>query len=263
MKKIIIGLCVVVLLCAVYCGAWLAFKKAGDAEIDRLMADAARQGIVISGPAPRIEGFPFKPHVTLTEGIKARNAQASFSSMTLSGFPLPGMPITVEFPGGVIGWEDGGRESIALDYLSITVRGTWHLPSSTHEAAIRAWRDAGGKLDIIDSFVMYEDMELRAAGTLSLDDALQPEGTLTSRTKGYAAFIQKLTEDGRIKPIAGIALLAALNNFAQPDPDAEDGEMIAELPVTIRDRGLYVGPVLLETLPAIVWDTDNPPALHQ
>lgn len=263
MKKIIIGLCVVVLLCAVYCGAWLTLKKAGDAEIDRLYADAAGHGVALSGPAPRIEGFPFVPHVTLNEGIKIRNWQASFSSMTISGFPLPGMPITVEFPGGIIGWVDGDREPVALDYLSITARGTWHVPSSTDEAAIRAWRDAGGKLDIIDSFVMYEDMELRAEGTLSLDDALQPEGTLTSRTKGYAAFIQKLTEDGRIKPIAGIALLAALNNFAQPDPDTQDGEMVAELPVTIRDRGLYVGPVLLETLPAIVWDNGNPPALHQ
>lgn len=263
MKKFVLCLTLFIILGAVYCGAWLWMKKAGEAEIDTLFAHAAQNNITFLGPKPRIEGFPFIPRVTYTEGIHIRNWQASFSTMTLSGFPVPGLPITLEFPGGVIAWIDGDREPVALDHLSITARIPWPLPRSAEESDISTWQAAGGKLHITDSFVRYDGMEMSASGTLSLDEALQPEAVFTSRTKGYAAFIRKMTDAERIKPFAGVALLAALNNFAQPDPDAKDGEMIAELPVTIRDRGVYVGPLLIQELPAIVWDRNNPPALHQ
>lgn len=263
MKKVAIALTVLVILSAAWCGAWLYLKTEGEKQIAKLFADAATNEMSFQGPQPTIDGFPFVPRVTYTQGLRVRNWQASFSTMTISGFPVPGLPVTISFPAGVIAWVDGGREPIALERLDVTVRTPWPAPKSVYEDDLRTWQLAGGEVHITDSLVEYEDMETQAVGTITLDNALQPEADFTARTKGYAALIQKMTEEEKIKPFAGIALLAALNNFAQPDPDEEDGEMIAELPVTIRGRGVYVGPILVQEIPAIVWDTRNPPALRQ
>lgn len=263
MKKIAITLTVLIILGAAWCGGWLYMKTEGEKHIAQLFANAGANDITFQGAQPTIDGFPFVPRVTYTQGLRVRNWQASFSAMTISGFPIPGLPITISFPAGVIAWVDGGHEPIALEKFDMTLRTPWPVPKSVYEDDLTRWRDAGGELHITDSHIHYDGLETSAEGVVTLDNALQPAAELTARTKGYAAFIQKMTEAEKIKPFAGIALLAALNNFAQPDPDEADGEMIAELPVTIRDRGIYVGPILVEELPQIVWDTRNPPALRQ
>ncbi len=263
MKKIAIVLTLLVILGAAYCGAWLYMKKIGEAEIDRVFAQSGQKDFRFTGAKPRIEGFPFVPRLTYTDGVEVRNWQASFSTMTVSGYPIPGMPITIRFPAGVIAWMDEDREPVAIENLTLTVKMPWPLPASLSENDMRAWSQNGGELHVTDSLIVYDGLETQADGIFTLDAAMQLKADLMARTKGYASFIQKMTEAERIKPIAGIALLAALNNFAEPDPDSETGEMVAELPVTIRDRGLYVGPVLVEEIPEIVWGTHNPPALHQ
>ncbi len=263
MKKLIAFIVCLMVLGGAYIAAWQWMKKVGDAALARLVAQAPDDGVIYNGTTPVIEGFPFVPYITLTQGIRIDDWQASFPSMRLRGFPVPGMPITASFPDGAIAWEEGAKAPVALDALEVTARIPWPLPKSIDGTGLRAWRDDGGSITVTDSLIRYEGMETRMAGTISLDDALQPQADMTARTKGYAAFIQTMIEDEKIQPFAGIALIAALNNFAQPDPDAEDGEMIAALPVTVQNRGLYVGPVLVETFREIVWDKRNSPALHQ
>lgn len=263
MKKILIILTLIILLGGTYVGAWMFMKKEVDAAIVDAYANASRNGIAFMGAMPTLQGFPFVPTITYTDGIRINDTNISFSTMTISGYPVPGLPLTVSFPAGVIGWHEGRTDSIALQDLSITIKTPWPLPRTLDETGLTAWRDNGGDIVITDSHIEYESTHTQAEGIITLDGMMQPAATLTARMTGYAALVQSLVESGQLKPFAGIALVAALNNFTLPEPDEESGEMIAQLPLTVQNRGLYVGPVLVETFQPIVWGTRNPPAPHQ
>lgn len=264
MKKFgAIAIATLIVLATIYCGAWFAAKQRIDAEIARLFADAARKDITFLGEQPVVTGFPFAPTLHYTKGIKVRNWEATFDTLTVKGYPIPGLPLRFSFPHGVILSSDALPETVAVEELDALIRIPLPLLESFYEDDLRAWQQAGGTLDIIDSFIRYEGAQMNIDGTIALDDNLQPIGQLTSRTRGYAALIQKMMEADRIKPFAGIALLAVLNNFAQPDPDSETGDMVASLPVSVQNQSLYVGPVLAGSLPEIVWGKRNPPALRQ
>lgn len=264
MKKLIACLVVVLLLLAgAYSGAWFYAKDRLDDEITRIFADAGKNNITFMGEKPVVTGFPGAPTIHYHEGIRVRNWQLSFTDMIVSCYPLPGMPVHIEFPGGVIAWMDEASDSIALQQLDATIRIPKPVPRSTTQDDMRAWRDAGGKVEIIDTLAVYDATRLNMNGVLALNDDMQINADLNVQSRGHGAMLQKLIDEKTIKPFVGFALLAALNNFTLPDPDPETGEAIAQLPVRINDQSVYVGPVLVGALPALVWDTRNPPALRQ
>jgi hypothetical protein len=264
MKKAGIVIAVLLLIGAiVYSGAWFCAKQRIDAEIARLFDTAAQQNITFLGDKPEVTGFPFAPTIHYTKGIKVRNWDATFATLTIKGFPLPGLPVKFSFPEGVMVSSSQLPDIVMVEELYALIRIPLPLLNSFYEDDIRVWQQAGGTLDIIDSFVRYEGAILNIDGTIAVDENLQPIASLKAQTRGYALLIQKMIEAEKIKPFAGIALLAALNNFAKPDPDSETGEMIAEMPLTVQNRSLYVGPVLAGSLPEILWDKRNPPALRQ
>jgi hypothetical protein len=261
--KFLILFFALVIFTGLYGGAWQYGKTRIDHEIARLFADAQKNDIALLGDQPRVQNFPFVPTIRYTDGIRFRGGEVTFPEVIVEGFPIPGLPVRAVFAHGAMITINNGRNIFMPDEIDAALRIPVPVPRSFSETDMRAWQQAGGTLDIIDAFVRYEGAQLHISGKLMLDGTLQPAGTLKARISGYAPLLQKMIEMEKIKPFAGFALMAALNNFTLPDPDPVTGEQVAELPITIRDQSVYVGPVLVGSLQPIAWDTHIPPAPHQ
>ena len=123
-----------------------------------------------------------------------------------------------------------------------------HLPVPQ---ALADWRDAGGTIDIDRFEIAWGPVRLIADGTAALDPDLQPEGALSARVSGLMDLLTAMENakmiDARTAAIARITL-AVLTR-----PSEQGGPPEARVPLTIQDRKLSVGPVILLTMPMITW----------
>jgi len=93
---------------------------------------------------------------------------------------------------------------------------------------------------------------LVAAGnaTLALDRNMQPELSGTVTLRGAGAALDRAAATGAIAPAAAALAKLALTALSKK---AADGTLETEIPVTIQDRMLSLGPVPLAQLPAFDW----------
>jgi len=114
----------------------------------------------------------------------------------------------------------------------------------------KAWRDAGGVLDIESLTLDWPPLVAAGNATLALDRAMQPELAGSFTLRGGAAAIDRMGEAGTIKPAAAVVAKLALGLASKK---AADGTKEATLAVTIQNRILSVGPVPLLQLPEVKW----------
>lgn len=128
---------------------------------------------------------------------------------------------------------------------------TGPLPLDGTEAAARAWRDAGGRLDIRFLRLDWGALELTASGDVTLDQRLQPRAELDGRLRGWNGIFGALVAEGRMKrteaTVAGLALTA----LARPADDG--GPPVLPAKIGLRDRRLYLGPVRILKLRPLIW----------
>ena len=117
-------------------------------------------------------------------------------------------------------------------------------------AALAAWRDAGGTIELGRLRVVWPPLTLEADGTFALDGDLQPIGAMSARLRGYGEAIDALVEAGRLRAGAALAARIVLGQGARRAPD---GESSAALPLTLQDRRFSIGPIRLPPLPRIDW----------
>ncbi len=117
-------------------------------------------------------------------------------------------------------------------------------------AALAAWRDAGGTIELDRLRVVWPPLTLEADGAFALDGALQPIGAMSARLRGYEEAIDALVEAGRLRASAALAARVVLGQGARRAPD---GESSAALPLTLQDRRFSIGPIRLPPLPRIDW----------
>jgi hypothetical protein len=119
-------------------------------------------------------------------------------------------------------------------------------------ASLTAWRDAGGTVEFTFIELQWGPVRITADGTLALDDDLQPVGAFATRIAGLDKIITALETGGVLSPndaaIARITL--AILNRAPED----GGPSQAEIPVTLQDRILRLGPVPLTQFAPIAWE---------
>lgn len=131
--------------------------------------------------------------------------------------------------------------------LAATMRG--QLPAAPLDRALAQWRDGGGTLDIDGARIAWDGGAIALAGTLALDDAMQPEGALTATIDGGDKMVDALVAAGAIEPrFAGFAK-AVMSAISTP---GEDGKT-AQVPVTVQNQRLYVGPATIAALPHVTW----------
>ena len=114
-----------------------------------------------------------------------------------------------------------------------------------------AWREGGGTFELGALSLRWGPVQGSARMTLTLDDALQPMGAGQVQIAGAPAALDALAVAGAINARTAQAARAAFGLLARR-PDG-GGPPQAELPLTLEDRRLTVGPMQLLRLAPLVW----------
>ncbi len=112
------------------------------------------------------------------------------------------------------------------------------------------WRAAGGTLFVRELRVAWAGVKGEASGELQLDGRLQPAGTLQLSLTGYDKALDAAVAAGQIAAKDARTLRGMLDLFAST---GADGARTVSAPMTIRDGGVYVGPLLVAELPPVDW----------
>lgn len=139
---------------------------------------------------------------------------------------------------------------IAVLRANLSVNGALGQHPSTTDA-LAAWRDAGGTVDISHFEIAWGPVHLRGDGTLALDKALQPEGAFTARVSGLTEILTAMEHASMID--ARTAAIARITLAVLTRPSEDGGPPEAQVPLTVQNGVLSVGPVALLKLPKIVW----------
>jgi hypothetical protein len=132
-----------------------------------------------------------------------------------------------------------------IDRIELTGRVEGPPPRGFDAAALSAWRDAGGAIDLDSVTLAWGPLKLTGNGSLSLDESLRPLAAASTEIQGAPEALQALAEAGLMK--TNDAQLAALGMAL-----LADGEGRVKLPLTAEDGELSSGPIKLATLPPIV-----------
>jgi hypothetical protein len=118
--------------------------------------------------------------------------------------------------------------------------------------SLTAWRDGGGTVEFTSIELHWGPVQIDANGTLVLDDNLQPVGSFAARITGLDKIITAMETGGVLSPsdaaIARITLSILSRRSADGGPDH------AQIPITLQDRILRLGPVPLVQFPPITWE---------
>jgi len=121
---------------------------------------------------------------------------------------------------------------------------------STASLAIRT--DSGGFVEIKEIQLNWGQVELKGAGNLRLDGALQPVLRLDTRMRGWDALIDALVIQGQLKFTEALLAKGALALLAKPADDG--GPPALRVPISVRDGNrVYLGPVRIWRLPQVQW----------
>ncbi len=124
--------------------------------------------------------------------------------------------------------------------LSALLEGSWK--QFTDQTAVEAWRDEGGALDIQELAVRWGQSKLSSSGTLSLDPENRPIGAFTAKITGYNTILATMADAGKFDRKSLKTAGFALNLLAKED---EQGERYLNVPLTLQEGGLYLGPIFL------------------
>jgi hypothetical protein len=114
---------------------------------------------------------------------------------------------------------------------------------------LAVWRDEGGKVEIERLDAAWGPLGVALSGTAALDAGLQPAGSFSGKVQGHDETLDALARAGLVdQTVANISKIA-LGLFAW----RAEGRPTLELPISVKDRQLSVGPVRLARLPAIDW----------
>jgi len=184
------------------------------------------------------------------EALRLKAADAAYKRAATVVAGKPGLELTVAADGVAFAAEPApglGRVTERFD-LAATVGGT--VPAAVIGAELAKWRDRGGIVEVRRLHVRHGPLAADGDGTLALDAEMQPVAAFAIRVRGYDEVIDRLTAAGVIKPHPAALAKAALGVLAgQPGADGE-----IKVPLSIQDRRVYLGPVPVARLPAVVWD---------
>jgi len=122
---------------------------------------------------------------------------------------------------------------------------------STSMADLVDWRDAGGTIDVEELEVDWAPVSVQANATLALDVGLQPMGAGTAEIRGLSTIIERVEANGELQPDQASIARLMLAAFTRPASDG--GAPAVQMPITVQNRDLSLGPFKLFRLPRAVW----------
>lgn len=124
-------------------------------------------------------------------------------------------------------------------------------PGNLTTPELSRWTNDGGAVEVRSLRIIHGTLGLDGNGTMALDGRLQPIGAFSARVTGYGAALEQLIQAGLVKSSDGnIArmILGALGKVP-----AGGGPKQIEVPISVQDQRLSVGPIPLMRMPAILW----------
>ncbi|HEX9569823.1 MAG TPA: DUF2125 domain-containing protein [Rhodospirillales bacterium] len=216
-------------------------------ETLRLKLQVGRHGVeratlVARGLAAKEEGAG--------EALRLKAADVAFKRATKAEAGKPGLELTVAAAGAVFAVEPAPGLGRVTERFGLVAAVANTVPPALTGADLAKWRDHGGIVDVRQLSVRHGPLIADGDGTLALDAEMQPMAAFTIRVRGYDEVIDRLTATGAIKPQPAALAKAALGLLA--GQQGAGGEI--KVPLSIQDRRLYLGPVPVARLPAVVWD---------
>ncbi|OYQ35363.1 hypothetical protein CHU95_09150 [Niveispirillum lacus] len=138
-----------------------------------------------------------------------------------------------------------------IEQVSLSYEPRGPLPAKPSVEGMTAWRDGGGTVEILGARVLWSGMDLRAKATLALDRQMQPEGAGAAELSGGQTLIDMLAQNGGMQTEQAAAMKAALSTLSKR---TDDGRDVLQVPVTLQNSRLFVGPLQVATLPPIPWN---------
>jgi hypothetical protein len=124
-------------------------------------------------------------------------------------------------------------------------------PGRTVTDQAKAWRDAGGSLNIRRVALQWGSLDLTAHAKLMLDDQLQVAGDGSVQATGYGEALDALASHGGISRSGATAAKAVLSLLAS-NPE-NGGPPSVDVPLTLKYRTLSMRQVPLVRLPELDW----------
>jgi hypothetical protein len=121
-------------------------------------------------------------------------------------------------------------------------------PAQWDDTGIKAWRDAGGTVNLNAFSLQWGQLAVSGTGTLALDKEMQPEGALTTHMTGFEQALDSLAAAGWMKLSAASLAKLALGIASHPGPD---GNPSVDTPLTIQNRRISAGAIKLGQVPEL------------
>lgn len=141
----------------------------------------------------------------------------------------------------------GTSADLARADLTLQLRGP-RAGGGSFAQSVRAWRDAGGTLEVRNLFLDWGDLRLAGEGTLALDAQDRPLGAGTLRLSGWNEIVDALQAARVLDPTAA-ALMKAAFNFLARVSGGEPGTV--RVPVAAQDGRLVVHRIPVAVLPSL------------
>jgi hypothetical protein len=139
---------------------------------------------------------------------------------------------------------------IASATAEIDVTGPWPAPGAPYAMA-SAWRDNGGALALRRIAIGWGPLGITGTATLALDKAMQPSGSANLRLVGTDEALAALVTAHAISATAAKAARAVLGLMARPAADGAAAGV--EVPLTLSDQTVSLGPFPMTRLRALDW----------
>ena len=121
----------------------------------------------------------------------------------------------------------------------LQIRGA--VPGGAFAEAVETWRRSGGTVDVDWFQVNWGELDLRAKGTVALDDQSRPLGAFSTDIRGHNHAVDALVALGVLE--LGTATMTKIGLALLAKSPPEGGPPVLTLPVTAQDGHLYAGPL--------------------
>jgi len=132
-----------------------------------------------------------------------------------------------------------------------------HIPSTTRPLAesLQAWRDNGDVIELREIDIVWPPISVTGTGTVTLDDKLQPVGTFNAKIQGFFETLDTLAAEGLVRSRDVSMAKIVLGLLTRAPPNGGPPEL--SISISIQDKNLYAGPVMLMELPTVAWPNRN------
>jgi len=140
--------------------------------------------------------------------------------------------------------------SVARFQMTAQLNGA--VSPGTLRSILSEWQGNGGTIEVGTLTFDHGPLSLTGNGTLSLDQSLQPVGAFSAKVQGFRPTLSALTQQSLINERDAALASIVLGALAKPSPS--NGKPTLDLPITLQQQTLSVGPFNLMKLKAFIWE---------